>query len=594
MPNVFHPDHSALDQVFAKDMKFIIPEYQRPYSWKADGKNDSNNQINRLWEDLWTFFREMNDDKEYFLGSMVIIEKRLRTLEVVDGQQRLTSLLLLFTAMRCFLERVSGADRESSPDLEEWFQRARSKLSEFVYNEQSLGIAPELKVKIARSAGYDFDAVLNAAAACSARTASPGADPRFEEIARRYFDNRDYFIKQLTHTFINQDGEFGVAEAQVFNQFFTFLQTRVAIVLIKTTDFETAYSIFGILNNRGLPLNNTDLLRNFVIGKLSESGEDDSAAAWYRLENEYALTEDFTARWVESKTGSRQRQSAFNGIQRIFNDEYEESPIKSKIGVFYEDLKRDLSWYSLIAEPVQRIINLRVRNSVTLIAELQNLRYSTTLLLAAFRAFRYDGGEPDAEMMKLLKAYERFAIAILLQPGRRFSSTPVYQSIRFLKDRKFAEAANEFALESGELECVSRLLEGDLDNTVAKLLIGAHVWHLEAEVEDVVEQTLDLSKATLEHIMPGTPASGSNWLTEFSESFRREYTNKLGNMTLLTHKMNSTAKNSDFAKKRAHYARTLLGITRELATLESIGETFIRDRHQKIVAALRSHWELPN
>lgn len=72
-----------------------------------------------------------------------------------------------------------------------------------------------------------------------------------------------------------------------------FLQTRVAIVLIKTTDFDTAYSIFEILNNRGLPLSNTDLFRNFVINRFAEQTREDGAALWYRLEDEYALTEEF-------------------------------------------------------------------------------------------------------------------------------------------------------------------------------------------------------------------------------------------------------------------------------------------------------------
>lgn len=189
MPNVFRPEHSALDNIFAQNMQFIIPEYQRPYSWQAEGKSDRNNQINQMWEDLWAFFKEMDGDKEYFLGSMVIIERKLRTLEVVDGQQRLTSLVLLFSAMRCFLERRLAAAGEEAlaPELRPYVERARNKLGELVYNETSIGFAPTLKVKIARSAGYDFDAVLGEAAGCKDKSVigsiSKG-DTRFDEIAR--------------------------------------------------------------------------------------------------------------------------------------------------------------------------------------------------------------------------------------------------------------------------------------------------------------------------------------------------------------------------------------------------------------------------
>lgn len=599
MPNVFQPEHSALDTIFAQNMQFIIPEYQRPYSWQAEGKSDRNNQINQMWEDLWSFFREMDGDKEYFLGSMVIIERKLRTLEVVDGQQRLTSLILLFSAMRCFLDRRLAAteDVALAPELRPYVERAKNKLVELVYNETSFGFAPTLKVKIARSAGYDFDAVLGEAAGCKDKTvigAISKGDARFEEIARRYFDNRDYFLERLTATFLDEEKRFGLDEFKKLNEFFMFLQTRVAIVLIKTTDFETAYSIFEILNNRGLPLSNTDLFRNFIINRFAEQTKEDGAALWYRLEDEYALTEEFTARWVESKTGAKQRQSAFNGIQRIYDSEYKESPIKTKIEVFYSDLERDLACYSLIVESDARILDARARNSIKLVAALGNLRYSTTLLLSLFRHFRYAGDSPTPEMIDFMIAYERHALSIWLQPRKRFSSASIYQAVRLLRDRKPSEAKQELALDDEEIRKLSERLDGAFGNDEAKLLLAAFVWSQEEQADDVVVQRLELGKATLEHIIPVTPAACTNWLNDFSDDFRKAHTHRLGNMTLLTSKMNSGAKNSDFLKKKTYYSRTLLGLTHELAGLDTITEAVIDARQARIVKTLRARWSLPD
>ncbi|MEM9454816.1 MAG: DUF262 domain-containing HNH endonuclease family protein [Myxococcota bacterium] len=599
---MFHPDHSALDSLFAKDMQFIIPEYQRPYSWQAEGKNDRNNQINQMWDDLWTFFREMDADKEYFLGSMVIIERGLRKLEVVDGQQRLTSLVLLFSAMRCFLRRCLAfeGDQALDDELGRYVQRAIDKLGEFVYNEQGIGLTPELKVKIARSAGYDFDAALEASAACEERTAFEAGrrdrDQKFDEIARRYFDNRDYFIDRLTKTFLDVEGKFGVDEFQEFNRFFSFLLTRVAIVLIKTADFETAYSIFEILNNRGLPLSNTDLFRNFVINKFAEKTKIDGATAWYQLEEDFVLGEDFTARWVESKTGSKQRQSAFNGIQRLYEDEgsYKSTPIKTKVEVFYADLKRDLRYYSQIVEPEDRIDDARVRNSTRFIAALGNLRYSSTLLLALFRHYRYDGSVASEAMLGLMKAYERYALSIWLHPGKRFSSAPIYQAVRELRAGKPAEAAELFALDDEEMRKLAERVDGPIENSVGKVLLAAYVWATEEGADDVVMQRLELSRSTLEHIIPINPAEGTNWESDLSTQFREEFTLRVGNMTLLTSKMNSRAKNSDFSKKKKVYAKTLLGITRELVSLDTVSEDFIRQRHARIVKALLTRWSLPS
>lgn len=593
MPNVFRPEHNALDQIFANEMRFMIPEYQRPYSWQALGKSDRNSQINRMWDDLWSFFNDMEEDKEYFLGSMVIIERKLRTLEVVDGQQRLTSLLLLFTAMRCFLRRrlEGSGGAELGPEVRKFAERAVTRLEEFVYNEQSFGLAPELKVKIEYSTGYDYDGALKAAAACNDRGAVGHVDDRFDEVVDRYFDNRDYFLARLEQEFLDEQ-EFSIERAQLFDRFFTFLATRVALVLIKTTDFETAYSIFEILNNRGLPLTNLDLLRNFVIKKFAEAGGQDGADAWFRLESDYVLTEDFTARWVESVNGAKQRQSAFSGIQKIFNEHYAKRMVSGAVDRFHDDLRRALACYSLIAEPVERIDDPFVRSSVRLIGQLGNTAYSSTLLLAAFRFFGYEGGKPGAALEQLLRQYERQALAIWLQPRRRFSIAAVYRSVRHLLDENPDAAVNELAIDKDDLSDLSARIDGPMSNSVAKVLLAAYVWSSE-EPDDVVRAQLRLDNASVEHIIPVTPPRGSQWRDDFSKEFRGKFTQRLGNRTLLTGRMNSRAKNYEFARKKEIYRKTSFGLTRELVALEKITPEWIEQRQAAMVKVLRQRWGLP-
>ncbi|MGB0679840.1 MAG: GmrSD restriction endonuclease domain-containing protein, partial [Polyangiales bacterium] len=123
----------------------------------------------------------------------------------------------------------------------------------------------------------------------------------------RYFDNRDYFLDRLNENFLAH-GELDKSKAKQFDDFFTFLQTRVVIVLIQTTDFETAFSIFGVLNNRGLPLSNVDLFRNFVISEFARKKIEQGAEKWYALESEFVLTEDFLGRWIESLRGTKYRR----------------------------------------------------------------------------------------------------------------------------------------------------------------------------------------------------------------------------------------------------------------------------------------------
>ena len=170
-------------------------------------------------------------------------------------------------------------------------------------------------------------------------------------VASRFFKNQEYFSSKLYETYVN-DGVFTFENALALNEFIEFLKTKVTIIQIRAHRFDTAYQIFEILNNRGLPLSNKDLFRNFLISKfttLAEKRKDiDPAQKWYDLEYNYELDSEFISRYVESKRGKSQRYSAFNDLQDIYNDGFEMSLSNSKIESFYEEIVKYLNIYSML------------------------------------------------------------------------------------------------------------------------------------------------------------------------------------------------------------------------------------------------------
>ena len=60
------PEHKVINDLFAREVKYIIPEYQRPYSWDCLGKSDKNNQVNAMWDDLYSYFQEGKRDTYFF------------------------------------------------------------------------------------------------------------------------------------------------------------------------------------------------------------------------------------------------------------------------------------------------------------------------------------------------------------------------------------------------------------------------------------------------------------------------------------------------------------------------------------------------
>jgi len=148
------------------------------------------------------------------------------------------------------------------------------------------------------------------------------------------------------------------------------------------------------------------------------------------------------------------------------------------------------------------------------------------------------------------------------------------------------DAKNEFTALTNNIE-LARFIDNIItDNEIAKLLISKYIWYLQSIVNnDVIAQTLHFDIATLEHIIPQKPDENTNWLTDFSPEFRREYTYKLGNMTLLNQALNSSAKNYDFSIKKEKYKETNLSFTTDIIK-ETISEEFIKQRHKKIIKGI--------
>lgn len=591
MATVFTPEHSSLDALFAALTTYRIPAYQRPYCWQAVGKSDQDSQVIQMWEDLWSFFEDnRHNTKEYFLGSMVIVQdpSKVRTYEVIDGQQRLTTLLLLFVAMRCFLEELErmASGEESDRAVKRWLARTTQRLESFIYNQEGPSMLTPLKLKIERAIGANYNEILERVAACGDDGGVAKLEKKYREIAQRYFRNRDYFLGCLRQSFLPEGAEdIARLDLQRIDDFFAFISVRVAIVVIKTTDFSTAYRIFEILNNRGLPLSNVDLLRNFVLERLAEARIPSPDERWERLEARYTFPEDFINRWIESITAAQPQTSAFSDAQRLFDERYQDSATEKKIEIFYRDLEQNLAWYNLIIEEEQRIDDIGIRNAVTFIKLLGNERHSIDLILALFRSQGY-GGAAHPEIAAFLGNYRAHALHVILVG--RFSSARIYEAIKAVNEGRLADAQRLFTLGDTERQAMARFFDAPIEkNEHAKLLLAACVWKAEEDAPDVVTQHLAYDKATLEHVIPQSPATGTGWLTDFDDQFRADFTYRLGNMTLLTQSKNSANRNFDFSVKRQVYARSKLPMTVELGAQAQLTRPYLEERHRRIVAQLR-------
>jgi len=588
----FTPEHKVLNDLFGNDLTYIIPTYQRPYSWSARGKSDNDNQVNTMWEDLMNHFKS-DSSNIYFLGSMVLIgEVDKREFEVVDGQQRLTTLALLFVAIKCMLGEIKDEQIESkhADNLKEFRKNALDNINTILFNRKLFGVQElEKKVKIQSLSGFDYDKVFKTALECGTYKQLPtnGISNEQEKISKRYFDNRDYFISKLKDSFLDK-GIFTFAKAEQLNNFIAFLKNKVTIVRIISQKFETAYQIFEILNNRGLPLSNKDMFRNFMISEMHKDKIADAEEKWKELDNsDYDLTPEFISRYVESKNAKKQRYSAFNDIQEIYKRSFQKQINRKKAEIFHEDIKINLAYYTNIKRA--DFGNKKIKNRILFLQQCDNSGKVVNLLLALFRNV-----DDENNIIQFLSELEIFILYFLLSPKKRFQTKRIFGAIEKLNSNDFDNAVKKIELEPIEKSELNSLIQSDItDNGWAKLLLAGYVWAKDMNNDDdVVDLDLKYREATLEHIIPQNPENNTNWKSDFSLNFRKKYTYKLGNMTLLTQKMNSKAKNYDFSKKKNIYKNMKLSITTELGNLTDIDEQFIANRHKQITDYLIQHYGL--
>jgi uncharacterized protein with ParB-like and HNH nuclease domain len=305
--------------------KFVIDYFQREYRWQAQ-------HIRTLIDDLTNaFLSSFRDGDErmavaqytgYYLGSVVFCNKG-DSLSIVDGQQRITSLTLLLIYLR---HRLSKEDIEEVKDL----------IYSKQYGESSFNMADPSRKSCMQALLDEGD-----------YSAADGDDETTINLAERYEDIKDVFPETITDAMIPH--------------FIDWLKLHVKLVEITAFSDENAYLIFETMNNRGLSLTPTDLLKGYVLSKIDENKRDEINALWkIKIQELHSCNDkadlEFFPAWFRAKFAQTQRErkggSANMDYERIATSyhswfrEKAESLLKLKNSTdYYEFFKYEFPYY---------------------------------------------------------------------------------------------------------------------------------------------------------------------------------------------------------------------------------------------------------
>ena len=590
-----------IDDVFKKDASFyyVIPKYQREYTWSTPH-----------WKDLYDDISE--NDLGYFIGSIICIDNTVNAynsspLEVVDGQQRLTTLSLLlaaiYTKLRQYKDQLAEDDKDELLSLRKSLRNGNAP--------HELILSPQIQGNNLA----DYLAVMADAGIIKAAKKENYWGNR--KIARCY----KYFIGRL-----EQDIEEGDSPVNVLLQIKKKVSKSV-LVKIEVGNHAEAYTLFESLNNRGTPLTAIDLMKNVVLARAENAGLkcDDCFDRWQELLG--YLTDDYSTQ----ERFFRQYYNAFKNRLNIpfrgtgdRKDPLGNIATRSNLLEIYEklishDLPEFLDSILTCGEIYSNLISAKdqsaqISRALKDLAHIQGVP-SYVLLLYLFR-YKTELALDESVIIKIIRLLVSFFVrrnTTDIPPTRDVTrmfmgiSTEIEE--RVIKGNDIYELIRVTLYESSAPDAVfEEKLKGDIyeDNSMVARFVLCSLAERSMTTEtwtDLWEQNATQSGQkvyawTIEHIFPEGDHIPDEWVKmiadgnqALAEKYLAEYVHKLGNLTVTRY--NSALSNMSFEKKRDRKKDDLfvgykngLGINKEIAEKNSWTIDDIQKRTDKLVAEL--------
>lgn len=548
-----------LERVFAieGDKQFYIPAYQRPYRWDADDAVQLLQDVHESCD---------SNEAEYFIGSMICIKKSNNKYEVVDGQQRLITLTIILSC-----------------------------LSDSIKNFR---IKNELQERILRSDTFSKDTTPRATLEVHARE----HDFYFGHVLRRNHDEkaRSDTEKVYEHN-CKKIGEYmGSMGQSDLERLAKHLSRSVSVVFVEVDDFASAFRLFNVLNNRGMRLNDADLVKNLLLQEVAndEGGSRLVENSWIVMEEQVGENElhDFIRMHIISEKKNRDRVIKIAG-KKATPFEYYGHQLKEgfsgKSTKMVKVLKTSATNYRGILDG-----EWGADKTIRLLDNFKRFEWMPAFLAFANKWLGREKFTDFAQMFEKIYMQSWFTtgkrdhacyIAIeAINDDKGKSVGEVIDALRgCAEDKKFEES-----LDSSEFYDVTRR---QIINLVKAVLIRINdERHDESAKIDVSDNV------HVEHILPQNMSANAYWGERFTPTEHAEWVNKLGNLTLLIGRKNSAASNKGFLEKKDAYlmpkkskrAKTIpaLSITREILDYEEWDVTNLRKRHEKLKKEIRALW----
>ncbi len=525
--------------------KFLrVPPRQRDYSWKEK-------HVRELFNDLKDAVTAAT--KEYFLGSIVVTKQDDDGGDipsVVDGQQRLATALILIAAIRDYLDAKTDGEAR--------------KLESMFLLSPVLGEADAPRLTLNDHDRDYFTQRILLPTSDAKRAQVEAVRPKkpshilIDEAGKKAKEHVKILVKGLSHD---------VAKTQLLNQV-KFLESKTVVIWVEVPDSRYAYTIFETMNDRGLDLSASDLIKNLLFHLADdqvEQAERQWAAMVGILESvqEPEIVKDFIRHYWVSRNGPIRTPELFADIKKSKTNKTTGMELLAN---FHESAGK----YVALLNPMHGFwegYTERSRKNIATLIQL-NLKQARPLLLTVVEKFSKHEIE---KVLRLAVSWSvRFLVSGELGSGAleseyaKHAQAIVAGTITDARSLAFAMATmvpadDAFKTDFAKVQVAK--------SSTARYYLRGLERQKSGELEPENIPNDDQLEITLEHILPEEPELGE-W-TRFGAEDRQRLTTRLGNMCLLKRTPNSFSRSAEFLTKKPFYKDSTYALTNELGRVHT-------------------------
>jgi hypothetical protein len=496
----------------------------------------------------------------YFLGSVVLIKGEKPDSQIVDGQQRLVTLTILLSAIRSHI----GHDEAKG-------------ISVMVYEKGNpiLGTPDRYRLTIRKRDKKFFQEYIQVEGGIEKLKELNGELP---ESCKNIRNNAIHFLSKVEK--LSEADRIYLAR---------FIALRCFLVVVSTPDLNSAYRIFSVLNDRGLDLSLTDILKAEVIGEIGENEE-----------------EEYTKKWedIEENLGRDSFEDLFAHIRMVKAKNKLRTTVLQEFRIYLNPTKNPKEFIDKTLLPMGEIFD-QIQNAsyegITKVDEINRfLRYLK-------RIDNFDWQPPAILYMTLHKNKPEQVLTFLIRLERLAAGMMVlradinYRIERYGQVLAAIENSDDLFSEQSPLQLSDKernriitSLNGDI---YAIVKIRLPILLRLDEALSGGEATYDYPILTVEHVLPQSPSADSKWFEWWpDEEEMVNNVHRLGNLVLLSRRKNSQASNFEFERKKKEYFQrggvSPFSLTTQVLQESEWTPAIVAKRQNHLLETLKKVWDL--